>query len=173
MRLVLLLVALALPHVAQAADDARCAVWARELSFGDALAAHDHAGFAAHLHPDAVFGISGDDVTRGRKAVAAQWKPLVDGTAVRLAWYPAHVTVNASGDLAYSTGPALVQRVGDDAAPRLSTFQSVWQRDAGGTWHVLFDGGTAPRPASASEVAAFHAGRQRACPPPATAPSPR
>lgn len=173
MRLVLLLVVLVLSPPARAADDARCAVWARELSFGDALAAHDHAAFAAHLHEHAVFGVAGPAVTRGRAAIAAEWKPLVDGTAVRLAWYPAHVTVNAAGDLAYSTGPALMQRVGDDPAPRLSSYQSVWQRDARGQWHVLFDGGTAPRPASAAEVAAFHAGRQRTCPPEATAPSPR
>lgn len=168
----LLPVLLTLAPAAHAAEDARCTVWARELAFGDALAGHDHAGFAAFLHPDAVFGTSSPAVTRGREAIAAEWKPLVDGTAVRLAWYPTHVAVNAAGDLAYSTGPALLERVGADPAPRLSSYQSVWQRDAAGQWHVLFDGGTAPRAATAAELAAFHAGRQRRCPP-ETPPSPR
>lgn len=140
-----------------------CAVWQRELSFADALATHDHAAFAAHLHRDAVFGVSDPAPTRGADAIAAEWKPLIDGTAIRLAWYPKHVVVSATGDLAWSTGPSLVTKP-DGTAPRIGGYQSVWQRDAAGAWHVLFDGGTAPQPATAEQVAAFHAARRRDCP---------
>lgn len=147
-----------------AGGDARCAVWKRELSFGDALAAHDHAAFAEHLHRDAVFGVNDPAPTRGANAIAAEWKTLVDGTTVNLAWYPRHVVASADGTLAWSTGPSLVTRP-DGSAARIGSFQSVWQRDAAGAWHVLFDGGIAGQPATPEQVAAFHAGRQRGCAP--------
>lgn len=158
---------------AGASAESRCAVWAREMAFADALAAHDHAAFAAHLHPDAVFGVAGPAVLRGRATITREWAALIDGTALRLAWYPTHVTLNAAGDLAYSTGPALLERVGPEPAPRLSSYQSVWQRAADGQWYVLFDGGTAPREATTAQVAAFHAGRKRTCTADPTDPSPR
>lgn len=171
--LALVLCASAAAHeTAGPADTARCAVWARETSFAAALAAHDRAGFAEHLHPDAVFGVNDAAPTRDARAIVQAWAGLIDGTAARLAWYPRHVVASAGGDLAWSTGPALFLRP-DGTSPRIGSFQSVWQRGADGTWRVLFDGGTAPQPATDAQVAAFHAGRAPACPPPSAMPAPR
>lgn len=156
------------PAPAPAALDpspAECEVWTRELSFAQSVADHDEAAFAEHVHPDAAFGAGNAQPTRGRDAVVRQWRGLIEGKGLRLAWYPIRVTVAGDGNIAWSTGPALFE----DPSPsspqryRLGQFHSVWQRGADGVWRVLFDDGPEPRPATADEAAAFHAGR-RTCP---------
>lgn len=158
--------AAATPDIAPAATSAehasaRCQVWARELSFAQSVADHDAAAFAAHLHPQAVFGVSGQP-TRGREAITAQWQGIIDGSAVVLEWYPELVVEGGDG-LVHSTGPALYRdpKSGDH---RRSRFSSVWQRGPGGEWQVVFDDGTRPEPADAAAVAAFRAGRKLGCP---------
>ena len=41
-----------------------------------------------------------------------------------------------SGSLAYSSGPVF-----DPKGKRVATFNSVWRREADGTWRVVFDKG--------------------------------
>lgn len=143
-----------------------CAVWARELSFAASVAAHDAAAFAAHLHPQAAFGAGRPQPTRGRDAVAAEWADLIAGKRLRLRWYPQRVTLGGTGDVAWSTGPALYQRLEPGAQPRylIGQYQSVWHRDADGVWRILFDDGIAPRPATEAEAMAFEHGRRESCP---------
>lgn len=126
-------------------DDARCAVWARELSFAKSVADHDAQAFAEHLHPDAVFGV-GNKPTHGRDAITREWTGIIEGIAVKLKWYPAIVSVGGDGATAYSSGPALFQDP-KTGATSLSRFGSVWQRGADGVWRVIFDDGTRPAPA--------------------------
>lgn len=149
------------PAPASDAMSARCQVWARELGFAQSVADHDAARFAGHLHPNAVFGVSGRP-SRGREAITAQWEGIIDGTALVLEWYPDLVVEGGDG-LVHSTGPALYRdpKTGDY---RRSRFNSVWQRGADGSWQVVFDDGTAPTPADEAAVASFRAGRNLACP---------
>lgn len=156
--IVLLAAATATPH---AADE--CAVWRREMSFARSVAEHDAAAFAEHLAPGAVFAVGTPKPTRGAEAIAADWAGIVRGDGLRLQWYPTATTV--SGDLAWSTGPALFERT-DGREPRLarSSFQSVWQRQPDGQWRVLFDTGTSPQPIDEAAAAAFRAARPTACP---------
>ncbi len=145
-----------------AQDDARCAVWARELGFADALARHDATAFAGFLHADAVFGV-GHQPTRGRDAIVADWMPLIEGKALELRWYPERVSVGGDGRTAYSSGPALYRNP-KDGSHRLGRFGSVWQRGGDGQWRVIFDDGERPVPADEAAVKAFEAGRRDACP---------
>lgn len=140
-----------------------CAVFMRELSFARSVAEHDAAAFAQHIAPDAAFGVGSPRPQRGREAIVKGWNGIVRGDGIRLEWYPARTT--AVGDLAWSTGPALTEIQGPDG-PRLqmSTFQSVWRRGTDGIWHVLFDGGTPPRPVDAAAAEAFRAKRPTSCP---------
>ena len=85
---------------------AECQVWQRELSFARSVADHDAAAFAEHLHPEAAFGVSRTP-TRGRDAITREWMPLIQGTTLKLSWYPAVVTLGGDGRTAYSSGPAL------------------------------------------------------------------
>jgi ketosteroid isomerase-like protein len=139
-----------------------CAVFERELSFARSVADHDASAFAAHVAPDAAFAAGSPRPQRGRDAILRAWAPIVRGDGIRLAWYPVRTTV--VGDIAWSTGPALSEETRDGTTvARLSTFQSLWRRDAQGTWQVVFDGGTPGRDADAAAIAAFRAARPAAC----------
>lgn len=156
----------AAPKAAPALSATECAVFARELSFARSVADHDAKAFADHVDAEAAFDAGGDAPTRGRAAVVDAWAPIVAGKGVRLEWYPTRTTVAGTGDLAWSTGPALIERLAPDAKQRylLGQFRSVWRKDADGAWRVLFDDGAPPRPATEADAAAFRAARPAACP---------
>ncbi len=161
----LMMAAQAVPAM-QTQPAAACTVWQRERAFADSVRRHDGAAFAAILDADAVFGVNGKAQQRGRAVIARQWASIVSGKAGKLEWYPDRVVVAESGDLAWSTGPALFE-VPDGkggAKPMLSRFSSVWRRNADGEWRVVFDSGSDPAPASAEQVKAFHDGDAQACP---------
>lgn len=143
-----------------------CAVWLRELSFAQSLADHDAAAFAAHLHPQAAFGTSLPAPSRGRESIAKQWAGLIEGRQVRLEWYPTRTTIGGEPDIAFSSGPALWERLVDGPQPKyaISQFRSVWHRGDDGRWRVLFDDGTAPREVTEAEANAFRAARPGGCP---------
>lgn len=139
---------------------------ARELDFARALAEHDAAAFAGHLHEGAAFGVKQPQPQRGREAIALAWAPLIEGKTIRLEWYPTMVVIGGEPDIAMSTGPALYEDLRPGANPRyrLGAFQSVWKRGEDGVWRVLFDDGLRPQPADEAAAAAFRANRREACP---------
>ncbi|MFT3896715.1 MAG: DUF4440 domain-containing protein [Thermomonas sp.] len=145
---------------------AECEVWARELAFARSVAEHDTAAFKGIVAEGAVFGAKRPNPRRGRDAVAAAWSGLIAGKELRLSWYPRMVAIGGEADIAYSSGPALYEDLAPDTKQRflIGAFQSIWHRDADGTWRVLFDDGIEPQPATDAEVAAFIAGRKEACP---------
>lgn len=142
-----------------------CEVWDRELAFADSVTKHDAKGFNDFLHEGAVFNATSPRPTRGREAIAKEWAGIIDGTAVVLTWYPTVVVIGGEGDIAFSSGPALLEspKPKPGERPGLVHFTSTWHRGDDHTWRVLFDAGSRPRPASDEEVAAFRAGR-KACP---------
>jgi ketosteroid isomerase-like protein len=153
------------PMPAPAFSAEECAVWAREQSFADSVEKHDAKAFATHINEGAVFSAKRPVPLRGRDAILERWAHLIDGTAVKLWWYPTAVAIGGAGDVAYSSGPALYEST-DPKDPQpysIGGFQSVWHKDADGTWRVLFDDGIEAKPATDADVAAFRAGR-KACP---------
>jgi ketosteroid isomerase-like protein len=153
------------PAPAQTFSAEECAVWAREQSFADTVEKHDAKAFADHVNANAVFSAKGPRPQRGRDTVVSHWAKIIDGTALRIAWYPTSVVIGGDGDIAYSSGRALLTSPDPKDPQRyaLTRFQSVWHRDADGVWRVLFDDGEEPKPATEADVAAFHAGR-KPCP---------
>ena len=140
-----------------------CAVWQREMSFARSVAEHDASAFAEHVDEAAAFASSRPEPQRGRAHIVEQWAALIDGKPLRVQWYPTRVTIAASrGDVAWSSGPALYEDTTPGAKERyrLGGFHSVWHRGADGAWRVLFDDGVRSAPATAEQVAAFHAGRR-------------
>jgi ketosteroid isomerase-like protein len=81
----------------------------------------------------------GKGVMRGKAAVAADWKRFFDGPSAPFSWAPAEVEVLPSGNLGFTSGP-----VYDPKGQRVGTFNSVWQRQADGSWKVIFDKGCPP-----------------------------
>lgn len=137
-----------------------CDVWRRELGFAQSVDNHDAAAFAAHIHPDAVFGAASASVVRGRAAVADSWKDIIEGTKIKLVWRPHYVSVGGDPNIAISRGPYYFEsKASDGSAHRsIGTFTSVWTRkNAAAPWLVLFDGGgPPPSPVGTREEALAH-----------------
>jgi len=157
---------IAFPAMAQAGDD-NCTVWQRELSFARSVQQHDAAAFASHIEADAVFAANSAHPQRGREAVMKHWRGLIDGKTIGLAWYPTQVVSDDHAEVAYSSGPWLMEAVDPAARPRyvLGHFATVWHRGKDGVWRVLFDGGDNGTPTDEAGAAAFHKARRAACPP--------
>ena len=102
----------------------------------------------------AAFGVSRTP-TRGRDAITREWMPLIQGTTLKLSWYPAVVTLGGDGRTAYSSGPALYEdpKTGES---RIGRFGSVWHRGDDGVWRVLFDDGVSPQKADAAAIRPEH-----------------
>jgi ketosteroid isomerase-like protein len=131
------LAALAAFTSAAAADLATLAKEVRdaEQSFAATMAARDHIAFTKHLADDAIF-FDGEKPVRGKAAIAASWKAYYEKPNAPFSWHPENVEVIDAGNLAYSSGPII-----DPKGKRVGTFNSVWRREADGTWRVVFDKG--------------------------------
>lgn len=138
-RITLLLVLLVAPGSLAAkeapAADLPAEVDKVERAFAKTMADRDHAAFTAFLSEEAVF-LSGAAVTRGKQAVAGQWKAFFDGPEAPFSWEPETVSVLDSGKLAISTGP-----VRDATGKRMATYTSIWRQEAPGVWRIIFDRG--------------------------------
>lgn len=126
--------------VAPAADAAEAARGARaaETAFARSMADRDFAAFKASISLEAVF-FSGQNVLRGRDAVAAGWQRYFEGADAPFSWAPEQVEALASGTLAFSSGPVL-----NPQGERIGTFNSVWRLEADGCWRIIFDKGCPP-----------------------------
>jgi ketosteroid isomerase-like protein len=147
------------------AVDARCAVWARELSFARSVRDHDAAAFADHVLEGAVF--VGATTLHGREAVVKGWDDIVRGTAGRFDWHPAEVVVTGDPHVAMSRGPVWIE-VAKPGAPvkrLLGAYQSTWVLDGDGVWRVGVDGGQSPHEVSEEEMARSRASVADPCPP--------
>src|SRR5499426_566125 len=111
-------------------------VAAVERAFAKSMADRDHAAFVSFLADETVFVPEGGQALRGKQAVAAAWKRFYDGPQAPFSWDPDRVEVLDSGTLALSSGP-----VKDPQGNRAGTFNSVWRREAGGKWKIVFDKG--------------------------------
>lgn len=110
-------------------------VAATERAFAQTMAQRDHAAFTRFLADEAIFfGDSGP--LRGKAAVAEGWAPFFKGATAPFSWEPKRVEVLESGSLALSTGPV---RTPDGKV--VGVFNSIWRREAPGTWRVVFDKG--------------------------------
>lgn len=110
-------------------------VKARETAFAKTMADRDHGAFQTFLADEAVFFGRGGP-TRGKQAVAADWKPLYEGKAAPFSWAPEMVQVLDSGTLAISSGS-----VKSPEGKNVGTFNSIWRREKDGQWRVVFDKG--------------------------------
>jgi ketosteroid isomerase-like protein len=100
--------------------------------------------FREFVAPDgAQIGTGRSEITCGRDAVAHGVAPLGPGALI---WAPRVADAAPSGDLAFTSGDAIIQ-IGNDTS--YSNYLTVWKRRADGTWHFVADGGnSAPAPSA-------------------------
>jgi ketosteroid isomerase-like protein len=122
---------------AQTNDDLKEQVRKAESAFAKTMADRDHAAFVSALADEA--GFFGRGVLRGKSRVAEGWKRFYEGKDAPFSWAPESVEVLDSGNLGFSSGPVL-----DPSGKRVGTFNSVWRREQGGRWKIVFDKGCPP-----------------------------
>jgi len=118
--------------------DARDEVRNAELSFAKAFADRDQAKFFSFVLDDASFLGPGSTLS-GKKAVFDRWSRFFSGPQAPFSWAPDRVAVNAAGTIGLSAGPVF-----DPDGHHAGNFNSVWIKQADGTWKVLFDGPGSP-----------------------------
>jgi ketosteroid isomerase-like protein len=110
-------------------------VRAAENAFAKTMADRDHKAFARFVADDAAF-FGRNSVSRGKQAVVESWAGMFEGPKAPFSWSSEAAVVLDSGTLALSYGP-----VYDAEGKRFGTFNSIWRREADGTWKVIFDKG--------------------------------
>jgi ketosteroid isomerase-like protein len=126
---------LAIAGEAPSTKNAAAGLRATEQAFAKTMADRDHEAFTSFLAEETVF-FGGQGEIRGKAAVAAAWKPFFEGPTAPFSWQPDSVAVLESGTLGLSSGP-----VNAPDGTRIGTFNSVWRREADGTWKIVFDRG--------------------------------
>jgi ketosteroid isomerase-like protein len=109
-------------------------VRATEIAFAKSLADHDVKTFRAMIAPDVIW--FADQPLRGPDQVLSRWQKYFDAPKAPFSWSPEQVEVQEGGKLALSTGPVM----GADGK-RIGTFTSIWRREPGGEWKIIFDRG--------------------------------
>jgi pimeloyl-ACP methyl ester carboxylesterase/ketosteroid isomerase-like protein len=133
--LVLALCASALPApAADPVDEVRRA----EIAFAKAFADRDQAAFFGMVLEDASF-LAPNRTLAGKKQVVERWSRFFAGPKAPFSWGPERVVVNAAGTVGLSTGPVF-----DPDGHHVGNFSSVWLKQPGGGWKVLFDGPGSP-----------------------------
>jgi ketosteroid isomerase-like protein len=106
-----------------------------ERAFAKTMADRNHAAFVSFLADETIF-MGQNDTLRGKEAVAAAWKRFYDAAQAPFSWEPDRVEVLDSGTLGLTTGP-----VRDSQGREIGRFNSLWRREAGGSWKIVFDKG--------------------------------
>lgn len=133
--LLVLLLLLATGAAADAPNSPADQVRQSESRFAQTMADRDVTAFERFLDDEAVFFGTGHPL-RGPQEIVAAWRPFFENEAAPFSWEPEVVEVLESGTLALSSGPVY----GLDGR-RIGTFNSIWRKQADGTWRVVFDKG--------------------------------
>ena len=124
-------------RTACAADDLAglaAEVRATEVAFAKTLAERDVKTFRRMIAPDVIW--LADVPLRGPEQVLTRWQKFFDAPQPPFSWSPETVEVQQGGKLALSTGPVV-----NTAGKRVGTYTSIWRREPGGEWRIIFDRG--------------------------------
>ncbi|MGA7615149.1 MAG: nuclear transport factor 2 family protein [Thermoanaerobaculia bacterium] len=105
-----------------------------EIAFAKAFADRDADAFFAFVADDAHFLSARRDLS-GKAEIRQVWSEYLKKQTPPFSWEPERVVTNAAGDLALSTGP-----IHDPEGKLLGYYSSIWQKQADGTWKIIFDG---------------------------------
>lgn len=132
-------------------DEVRC----REIGFSLAAEARDSMRFASFVDPDARF--VGNSVLHGTEAIVEAWQVFFSADGPSIKWRPQFVEVLEDGTLALTRGPYRVISTDEFGNRKESwgTFNSVWRKQADGSWKVVFDAGNQAAGVPADDVKAL------------------
>jgi ketosteroid isomerase-like protein len=109
-------------------------VRATEIAFAKTLADRDVKAFTRMIAPDVIW--IADATLRGPQQVLSRWQKYFDAATPPFSWSPEIVEVQQGGKLALSSGPVLAAD-----GKHIATYTSIWRREPGGEWRIIFDRG--------------------------------
>jgi uncharacterized protein (TIGR02246 family) len=139
------LLCIAASACADTADTVRCS----EIAFSHSAEQQDAAAFASFIDDDARF--VGGSVMRGPAEIAEAWSVFFADDGPTITWCPPFVEVLEDGTLALTRGPYKMVTTDEQGTEteHWGTFNSIWRRQADGSWKIVFDAGNdAARPPS-------------------------
>ncbi len=115
-----------------------------ETAFAASVANQDWDQFASFIADEAIF-VAGA-VQHGKQAILDGWAVFFQEGAPKLLWRPEVVEIQDDGELGMTQGPFTVEQPGPDGTvlSQSGFFNSVWERQADGSWKVIFDAGCPP-----------------------------
>lgn len=115
-----------------------------ETAFAVSVADKDWDQFVSFIADEAIF-VAGA-VLRGKQAILDGWAVFFQEGAPKLIWRPEIVEIQEDGELGMTQGPFTVEQPGPDGTvlSQSGSFNSVWERQADGSWKVIFDAGCPP-----------------------------
>lgn len=138
-----MLVAAAAGYLA-GARDLRPSVMQADRDFDLAVSRQGADAWVSAFAADGAMSTSAGAIVRGHGKIRALMAPLFAEPENSLRWQPDFAEVAASGDLAYTTGPARFRGRNAEGKriERDSRYLTVWRRQKDGSWKVAFDLGT-------------------------------
>jgi len=109
----------------------------RDREFAKASAAHGHLAWEQFLAPNAAKPASGGQMLVGPQEIGVNMLAAFSN-GFTLTWEPTHAEISRGGKLGYTWGR---YRAVVKGKAREGTYMSVWEKQADGTWKVLFDTG--------------------------------
>ena len=121
----------------------RGAIEAANKKFTVAAAKADAAGIASLYTTDAAAYPANSDIVRGRDAIQAMWKTVIDSGVTQVELNTGEV--ESSGEIAYETG-TYVMKTKDGTLADRGKYVVIWKRSGGG-WLIHRDIWTTSLPA--------------------------
>jgi ketosteroid isomerase-like protein len=132
-------------YSSRSADDAIATARTADLDFSArSVKSGAGAAFAQYVATDgASIGTGETEITCGRDAIAQALESIGPGV---LTWEPVVADAAPSGDLAFTSGDAIIH---GEHGLAYSKYLTIWKRSAGGSWLFVADGGnSAPEPSA-------------------------
>jgi uncharacterized protein (TIGR02246 family) len=132
------------PPVAPAVDVAAEQAKIRDIESGwvQEAAAKDVEKAAGHYTDDAVLIISGSPAAKGKDAIHAAWKALLEDPNVKLTFSADRVELSASGDMATTKGSYTLTVTNPKTKKPIEdkgSYLTVYKKQADGSWKVIED----------------------------------
>lgn len=136
--LILVAITASADEISDVEADVRC----QEIAFSRSAENKNIESFRSFLDSDARF--VGRSVDRGPDEITTAWEIFFAEEGPAIKWRPQFVEVLEDGMLALTRGPYRVISKDDDGKPveHWGTFNSIWRKNVGGRWRVVFDAGS-------------------------------
>jgi len=138
-------------HSARAAEaDARERLMQADRDFDRDTAQTGAQGWVSYFAEDGMMFGNDGSVTQGTEAIREAMEPAFANPDFSLRWEPVDADVSGADDLGYTHGTYTLTRKNAEGQ-RVSLYGryvTIWKKQADGSWKVVLDIGTAPKPAA-------------------------